>query len=368
VKVTLVEPATRFYTCPFSNLYLGGLRTFESIGHGYDGLRADGVEVVHARAEDVDATARTVRLSNGRTLKWDRLVLSPGIDFRWDALPGYDEAASWVAPHSWKAGKQTQLLYRQLRAMPDGGTFVMVIPDLPYRCPPGPYERACMVAHYFKQNKPRSKILLLDAKDNFSKKALFQQGWAAKYGNMIEWVGQSDDGQVQRVDVKRGEVETLFGTIHKASVLNVIPPQRAGIITERAGVADASGWVPVHPDGFESRQVKDIYVLGDATIAAPMPKSGFVANVQGRMAAGVIAADLTGLPRPKPTYANTCYSLVAPGYAISVSGLYEAKDDQLVELPGLGTSPLDADSAYRAQEASNSMGWYESISTEIWDQ
>lgn len=225
-----------------------------------------------------------------------------------------------------------------------------------------------MVAHYFKQNKPRSKILLLDAKDNFSKKALFQQGWAAKYGNMIEWVGQSDDGQVQRVDVKRGEVETLFGTIHKASVLNVIPPQRAGIITERAGVADASGWVPVHPDGFESRQVKDIYVLGDATIAAPMPKSGFVANVQGRMAAGVIAADLTGLPRPKPTYANTCYSLVAPGYAISVSGLYEAKDDQLVELPGLGTSPLDADAAYRAQEASNGAGWYESISTDIWDR
>ena len=368
MKVTLVEPATRFYTCPFSNLYLGGLRSFESIGHGYDGLRADGVDVVHARAEDVDATARTVRLSNGRTLKWDRLVLSPGIDFRWDALPGYDEAASWVAPHSWKAGKQTQLLYKQLRAMPDGGTFVMVIPDLPYRCPPGPYERACMVAHYFKQNKPRSKILLLDAKDNFSKKALFQQGWAAKYGNMIEWVGQSDDGQVQRVDVKRREVETLFGTIHKASVLNVIPPQRAGIITERAGVADASGWVPVHADGFESRQVKDIYVLGDATIAAPMPKSGFVANVQGRMAAGVIAADLTGQPRPEPTYANTCYSLVAPGYGISVSGLYEAKDDKLVELPGLGTSPLDADAAYRAQEASNGAGWYESISTDIWDR
>ncbi len=278
VRVTLVEPAGRFHTCPFSNLYLAGLRRWDSIGHGYDGLRAAGVSVVPARAEDVNAAARTLRLADGRTLAWDRLVLSPGVDMRWNALEGYDEAAADKAPHAWKAGPQTRLLRRQLEAMPDGGRFVMVIPDNPFRCPPGPYERAAMVAHYLRQHKPRSKILLLDAKESFSKQALFQQGWKALYGDMIEWVKQSDDGQVTRVDAAKLEVETAFGTRHPADVLNVIPPQQAGVIAARAGVTDASGWVPVKAESFESRQVAGIYALGDATIAAPMPKSGFAAN------------------------------------------------------------------------------------------
>ncbi len=309
VRVTLVEPAERFHTCPFSNLYLAGLRTWDSIGHGYAGLRAAGVEVVHARAEDVDAAARTLRLSNGQTLCWDRLVLSPGVDMRWNALEGYDEAAAERAPHAWKAGPQTLLLRRQLEAMPDGGRFVMAIPDNPFRCPPGPYERAAMVAHYLKRHKPRSKVLLLDAKDSFSKQALFQQGWKALYGDMIEWVKQSDDGQVLRVDAARLEVETAFGTRHKADVLNVIPPQKAGFIAERAGVTDASGWVPVKAESFESRRVAGIYALGDATIAAPIPKSGFAANTQGKVAAAAIAADLLGQTAPTASYANTCYSL-----------------------------------------------------------
>ncbi|MBN9341632.1 MAG: NAD(P)/FAD-dependent oxidoreductase, partial [Comamonadaceae bacterium] len=290
VRVTLVEPAERFHTCPFSNLYLAGLRTWDSIGHGYAGLRAAGVEVVHARAEDVNTAARTLRLSSGQTLRWDRLVLSPGVDMRWNALEGYDEAAAKRAPHAWKAGPQTLLLRRQLEAMPDGGRFVMAIPDNPFRCPPGPYERAAMVAHYLKRHKPRSKVLLLDAKDSFSKQALFQQGWKALYGDMIEWVKQSDDGQVLRVDAARLEVETAFGTRHKADVLNVIPPQKAGFIAERAGVTDASGWVPVKAESFESRRVAGIYALGDATIAAPIPKSGFAANTQGKVAAAAIAA------------------------------------------------------------------------------
>ena len=240
LQVTLVEPAMRFYTCPFSNLYLAGLRSWESIGHGYDGLRAAGVQLIHQRAEDVDATARTLRLADGQLLHWDRLVLSPGIALRWNALEGYGEAAAALAPHAWKAGAQTLLLRRQMQAMPDGGTFVMVIPDNPFRCPPGPYERAAMVAHYFKQHKPRSKIVLLDAKENFSKKALFLQGWKALYGDMIEWVGLSRDGQAVRIDARALEVETLFGQRHRADVLNVIPPQKAGLIAERAGVLDAS--------------------------------------------------------------------------------------------------------------------------------
>ena len=369
VRVTLIEPAQRFYTCPFSNLYLAGLRTWDSIGHGYAGLRAAGVEVVHARAEDVDAAARTLHLSNGQTLRWDRLVLSPGVDMRWNALEGYDAAAAEKAPHAWKAGPQTLLLRRQLEAMPDGGRFVMVIPDNPFRCPPGPYERAAMVAHYLQQHKPRSKVLLLDAKDSFSKQALFQQGWKALYGDMIEWVKQSDDGQVMRVDAEKLEVETAFGTRHQADVLNVIPPQKAGFIAERAGVTDASGWVPVKAESFESRQVAGIYAVGDATIAAPMPKSGFAANTQGKVVAAAIAADLLGRAAPTAAYANTCYSLIGPGYGISVAGVYRAEGGKLIEPAGSGgVSPLDGPAGYRAAEARYGEAWYAAISADIWDR
>ncbi|MBZ8142437.1 cytochrome C [Rubrivivax gelatinosus] len=367
LRVTLVEPARRFYTCPFSNHYLAGLLEWEHIGHGFDELRAAGVEVVHAAAEDVDATARSLRLSTGQRLVWDRLVLSPGVDMRWDALEGYDEAAAELAPHAWKAGAQTQLLRRQLQAMDDGGTFVMAIPDNPFRCPPGPYERAALVAHYFRQHKPRAKILLLDAKDNFSKKALFQQGWKALYGDMIEWTGLSDDGQVMRVDAARRELETTFGRVVKASVLNVIPPQKAGRIAERAGITDASGWVPVVAETFESQRVPGIYAVGDATLASPMPKSGFAANMQGKMAAAAIVAELAGRPAPAAAYVNTCYSLLGPDYGISVAGVYRAQRGRLVEVAEAGgVSPLDADAAFRAAEARHGAAWYRAISTDIW--
>ncbi len=369
LRVTLIEPAERFYTCPFSNLYLAGLRSWDSIGHSYDGLRKAGVEVVHARADDVDTAARTLRLSNGKTLSYDRLVLSPGVDMRWNGIEGYDEAAAQKAPHAWKAGAQTQLLRQQMEAMPDGGTFVMAIPANPFRCPPGPYERAAMVAHYFKQHKPRSKILLLDSKDNFSKQGLFLQGYKALYGDMIEWVKQSDDGQVMRVDAKTLEVETAFGTRHKASVLNVIPPQKAGFIADRAGVTDASGWVPVKAESFESQRVAGVYVLGDATIAAPMPKSGFAANTQGKVAAASIAAELLGQERPTAAYANTCYSLIGTDYGISVAGVYRAQDSKLIEVANSGgVSPMDGNAAFRKAEANYGAAWYQAISTDIWDR
>ncbi len=369
LKITLVEPATRFYTCPFSNLYLAGLRTWESIGHGYDGLRAAGVNVVHEFAEDVSAAARTLRLASGKVLRWDRLVLSPGIDLRWNALKGYDEAASELAPHAWKAGPQTLLLRRQMETMPDGGTFIMVIPDNPFRCPPGPYERAAMVAHYFRQHKPRSKIILLDAKANFSKKALFLQGWKALYGDMVEWVGVAQDGQVARVDARTLEVESIFGTLHKADVLNVIPPQKAGAIAERAGVTDASGWAPVKGENFESERVAGIHVLGDATLAGPMPKSGFAANNQGKLAAAAIAAELSGKQPPVASYANTCYSLIGPNYGISVVGVYRAQEGRVTDLPhSVDISPLNASAAFRAAEARYGAAWYAAISADIWDR
>jgi NADPH-dependent 2,4-dienoyl-CoA reductase/sulfur reductase-like enzyme len=367
VRVTLIEPSPRFYTCPFSNLYLAGLRDWDSLGHGFDGLRTAGIEVIQAAAQDVDADRRTVTLSTGDKLAWDRLVLSPGIDMRWDALAGYDEAAAQRAPHAWKAGPQTQLLRRQLQAMPDGGSFVMVIPDNPFRCPPGPYERAALVAHYFKQHKPRSKVLLLDAKDNFSKKSLFMQGWKALYGEMVEWVGLADDGRVMSVDAQALTVQTAFGQTHQADVLNVIPPQKAGWIAQRAGVVDASGWVPVNPESFETSQMAGIYALGDATLAAPMPKSAFAANMQGKMAAAAIAAELTGKPLPPAAYANTCYSLLAPGYGISVAGVYRPEQGKMIEVPGSGgVSPLAATPAFRAAEAAYGDAWYASISADVW--
>ena len=367
LRITLVEPAQEFVTCPFSNLYLGGLRAWDSIRHGYGDLRAHGIEVIHDTAADVDAAARRVALQGGRALDYDRLILSPGIDIRWNALEGYDEAAAELAPHAWKAGPQTQLLKSRLEAMPDGGTFVMSITDGAFRCPPGPYERASMVAHYLKTNKPASKILLLDSKDGFSKQALFQQGWQALYGEMIEWVPLADDGQVTRVDAAAGEVVTTFGTVHRADVLNVVPPQKAGWIADRAGVVNETGWVPVRAGTFASALVDHIHVVGDATIAAPMPKSGFCANAQAKVAAAAITADLAGREPPPASFANTCYSLIGPGWGISVAGVYRADGDAVAEIEGSGgVSPIDADAAFRKAEADYGAGWYAAITADIW--
>ncbi len=368
LNVTLVEPAKRYYTCPFTNLYLGGMREFESLGHDYRELsdRYD-VRVLHAFAQDVDVEGRRLQLENGSTLRWDRLILSPGIDFRWGDLEGYDKRAPEQAPHAWKAGPQTKLLRKQLVAMEDGGTFILVAPDNPFLCPPGPYERVSMIANYFKKNKPRSKILLLDAKDTFSKQGLFEEGWRTHYGDMIEWVGRSADGRVVRVDPELLEVETEFGTVHKASVLNVVPPQKAGAIAHRAGVADDSGWVPIDPHTFRARRAEGVYVLGDATQAAPMPKSGFVANTQAKVAARAVIADLAGEPAPEPSWANTCYSVIAPEWGITVANVYEVHEGTLREVPGSGgVSPLDADAAFRSREAAYAEAWYAAITQDIW--
>lgn len=368
LEVTLVEPNETYVTCPFSNLYLGGLRSFASLQHSYTALRETyGVQIIHQRASEIDADSHRVTLDNGSVLPYDRLVLSPGIAIRWGALEGYDQNAAEKAPHAWLAGDQTRLLKAKMEAMREGGTFILVAPENPYRCPPGPYERVSMVAHYFKQNNPTAKILLLDAKDAFSKQGLFQQGWKELYGDMIEWVGLSGDGKVIRVDADRGEVETEFGTIHQADVLNVIPPQRAGLIAERAGVTDDSGWVPVDPRTFAARQQADIYVIGDATQAAPMPKSGHVANNQAKVTAAAIIADLGGNEAPEPSWVNTCYSTLAPGYGITVANVFEVADSHLREVPGSGgVSPLDASAQFRAREAQYAISWYEAVTENTW--
>ncbi len=366
IDVTLVEPKKTFYTCPFSNLVLAGERSLDSIGHKYRELKeVYGVKVVHAMAEDVDADARKVRLAGGETLEYDRLLLSPGIDIHWDELEGYGKEAAKHAPHAWEAGDQTLLLRRQLEAMDDGGLFIITAPADPFRCPPGPYERASLVAHYFSQHKPSSKVMILDAKDNFSKQGLFQQGWQEVHGDRVEWIGRSDDGEVTRVDAQAGEVETAFGTRHSADVLNVVPPQKAGFIAGRAGVTDESGWVPIKPETFESQKVPDIYVVGDATVASPMPKSGFAANTQGKVAAAAIVASLTGRQPTAPSWANTCYSLIDPEYGISVAGVYDIEDDEIIATSS-GLSPMEASTSHRRMEAEYAVGWYNAISQDTW--
>jgi NADPH-dependent 2,4-dienoyl-CoA reductase/sulfur reductase-like enzyme len=290
--------------------------------------------------------------------------VAPGIDFRWDAVPGYDEAAAERVPHAWKAGAQTELLCRQLAAMDDGGLVVISAPANPYRCPPGPYERASLIAHFLKTNKPRAKLILLDAKDVFSKQKLFQQAWEQLYPGLIEWVPLSAGGKIASVDPASLTLKTDFQS-YKAAVANVIPPQRAGRIAELTGVADKTGWCPIDPRTFESPMQPNIHVIGDAAIAGAMPKSAFAANAQAKVCAAAIAALLAGEAPPQAKLINTCYSLAAPDYGFSVAGVYQPSNGQLVEVPGSGgTSPLDAPPGSRAAEAQIANGWFRTITAE----
>ncbi len=364
IDVVLVEPNATFTACPFSNEVIVGLRDIAMQRFSYQGVVAAGVHVVQSTATAVDLSARRVTLGDGNVLPYDRLILSPGIDIVWNALPGYDEAAADKMPHAWKAGEQTLLLRRQLEEMPDGGVVVMSAPANPYRCPPGPYERASLIAYYLKTHKPRSKLILLDAKDIFSKQKLFQAAWKQLYPDVLEWVSLSDGGKVTRVDPATDTFETDFAS-HKADVANVIPPQRAGAIATAAGVVDRTGWCPIDPVTFESKLQPGIHVIGDAAIAGGMPKSAFAANAQAKVCAAAVAQLLAGVSPAEPRLINTCYSLVAPGYGISVAGVYRPANGQLTDIEGAGgTSPLDAPAELRAQEAEYADAWFKTITAE----
>jgi sulfide dehydrogenase [flavocytochrome c] flavoprotein subunit len=366
VAVTLVEASAIYTACPFSNAVLAGLRPIDAQEFKLDAVEKDGIDIVRKRATRVDSQARNVALEDGSSLDYDRLVLSPGVDIRFDALPGYDEAAAATMPHAWKAGEQTTLLRRQLEAMDDGGTFVMAAPANPFRCPPGPYERASLIAHYLKTHKPRSKILILDAKDSFSKQRLFQAAWQELYPGMIEWISLSSGGKVIEVDAKTKTLVTDFGR-NTGDVINVIPPQRAGQIAQAAGVADRSGWCPIDPVTFESRLQPNIHVIGDASIAGGMPKSAFSANAQGKVCAAAIASLLRGEAPIEPKLINTCYSLVAPDYGISVAGVYSPRNGVLTDVEGAGgTSPMNAPPSFRAQEAVYAEAWFQTITREVY--
>jgi sulfide dehydrogenase [flavocytochrome c] flavoprotein subunit len=365
IEVTLVEPHRQFVTCPFSNAVIAGLGDIASVTHGYDGLRQrHGVRIVHASATAIDPTARRVMLDDGNMLAYDRLVLSPGIELRWGGIEGYDAAASEVFPHAWKAGPQTVLLRQQLEAMPDGGLVIISAPAEPYRCPPGPYERASLIAHYLKTHKPRSKLLILDAKNAFSKQDLFRSAWERLYPGVLEWIPQSQSGRVVRVDTHARTVSTDFDD-YKPAVANIIPPQQAAAVARAAGLDDGKGWCAVRAGTFESTVHTGIHVIGDAAIANPMPKSAFSANNQAKTCAAAIVAMLRGEVVPTPALMNTCYSLVAPDYGISIAAVYRVVDEKIVTVDGSsGVSPLNAPAETRSLEAEYARSWYANITAD----
>jgi len=369
IEVTLVEPNEHYYTCYFSNEVIGGMRTLDSLRVGYDGLIKRGVKVVHKAATAIDGAGKKVTVDGGETFAFDACVVSPGIELKYEGIAGYSAEAAEKMPHAWKAGPQTALLRKQLEAMADGGVVIISAPADPFRCPPGPYERASLVAHYLKKHKPKSKVLILDAKEKFAKQGLFMEGWKALYGDMIEWVPASKEGKVVKVDpatntVWAGELESE----HKGAVVNIIPPQTAGKIAIASGLADDKGWCPINPVTFESTLQKGVYVIGDANNAAPMPKSGYSANSQAKVAASAIAAALSGTTAPTPAYTNTCYSIIGDDYGISVAGVYKIADGKLISVEGSGgVSAANASPAVRKREAVYAHSWYNNIVADIFN-
>lgn len=368
IDVTVIEPQKSFVTCPYGNLLLGGTRTLSDITHQYVALKKRGINFIHDWADAIDPDKKVVKLRSGKSVAYDKLIVSPGIAVKWGALPGYDQEAAQIFPHAWvpERGEQVLLLRKQLEQLPEGGVVGFSIPANPFRCPPGPYERISLVANYLKKHKPRAKILALDAKDAFSKQGLFQDAWNELYPGLIEWVPGSKDGKVVSVDTKEKVFQTEFGTRHKVDVGNVIPPQSAAKIAVDVGLVNETGFVPVNPYTFEAVKAKDIHVIGDANIGGPLPKSGFIANSTSKQAVASAVALLEGREPPKdPVYFNTCYSHVGDDYGISVVGVFRPSEKGFVETPNSGgvspRGPLAEKKLQRKLEAQYADSWYASI-------
>jgi sulfide dehydrogenase [flavocytochrome c] flavoprotein chain len=361
IAVTLVEENINYQTCFHSNLYLGGFRDYASIQHGYDGLPKHGVAVVRARATLIDSDKKEVVLSNGRRLPYDRCVVSPGIDLKYDSVPGWSQAAEEAMPHGWKPGAQTRLLRRRLDAVPNGGNIVMIAPPNPYRCPPGPYERVSMMAHALKKaGKTRSKIFVIDPKEAFSKQGLFQEGWERHYKGMVEWLGPKVHDGLKSVDPKTGTVVTGFETYKEAALVNVIPAQWAGAIARDSKLTNASGYCPIKPESMQSTVDANIYVLGDAAIAGDMPKSAFSANSQAKVAAMMIRGELTGSRTFPARYTNTCWSLIQTDDTVKVGGTFEPKEGKIASVTPF-VSKTGETAELRKETQAENMGWYAGI-------
>ena len=377
IDVTVIEPNANYHTCFMSNEVLSGERSIDSIRFGYKGLAAHGVTIVQDSVTGIDAAARSVKTAGGKSFNYDRCIVSPGVDFRWDTIEGYDAQVAESIPHAWKAGPQTVTLRKQLMAMKDGGTVVIAPPPNPFRCPPGPYERASQIAHYLMHHKPKSKIIILDPKPKFSKMGLFTAGWEKYYGYksdnaMIEWHGTpkgSKDNVLLSVAAKSRTVKTEFNEI-QADVLNVIPAQKAGKIAFAAGLTNASGWCPVDLKTFESKIHKNIHVIGDSAIQSPMPKSGYAANSEAKVCAAAVVALLNDMETPQPSYVNTCYSVIAPGDGVSVAMVYRynnetGKIDKVKGSGGLTPGYDKSSMEMRAREEQYAHSWFRNITNDV---
>ena len=363
IDVTLIEPTRTYYTCFFSNLYLGGFKELSDIGHSYGALASNhGINVVHDWAVGVDRDAKSVSLAGGGSMAYDKLILSPGIDFVDGSVPGWDLSAQNAMPHAYKAGSQTELLKAQIMAMPEGGVFCMVAPPNPYRCPPGPYERISMVAHQLKANNPTAKILIVDPKEKFSKQGLFEEGWQNHYGGMIDRIGPDFGGNNVEVDPGAMTVN-IDGSVENVDVCNVIPAMKAGRIVELAGVTDGN-WAPVNAADMSSKADPDVYVLGDASQQGDMPKSGFSANSQAKVCANAVRGALTGSRVFPAKFSNTCWSLIDTNDGVKVGATYEATDEKIAKVDGF-VSQTGEDAALRKATYEESEGWYAGITSDM---
>ena len=367
IDVTIIEMEPKHTTCYMSNWTLAEMRDLDSLTHTFDNTRARGINVIIDKATRIDAEKQTVHTAGGQAIEYDRVIVAPGIDFVWNGLEGYDEAAAEVIPHAWKAGPQTLLLQQQLAAMDDGGVVVITAPPNPFRCPPGPYERAALIAYYLQRHKPKSKVMILDAKDAFSKQGLFTAGWTRHYGDMIEWVGAFDTGGgPERVSVDDRAVHMAFDSV-QADVLNVVPPQKAGQIAIDSGLTDASGWCPVDFHTLESTIAKNVHVIGDAIVSSALPKSGYIAASTAKVAAAAVVDLINGREPREGSFFNTCYSLLTPNHSISVSGVYRvAHDDagaQIVQGVGdsVAVSRAGAEDWEQFREARYAGTWYNNL-------
>jgi len=366
IDVTLIENSRQYTTCFFSNLYVGDVRNFESITHSYDTLAAmDGLTIIHDMATQIDRDAKAVSVAGGASVPYDRLVVSPGIDMIFDSVPGYSAEAADIAPHAWQGGPQTEILKAKLDALENGQNIVMVAPPNPYRCPPGPYERVSMMAHMLKtKGFTDSTITILDTKPKFSKQGLFVEGWEENYPGMIEWIPPEIHGGILGVDAVAGTVETDFDTF-EGSLLNIIPAQKAGVIAADAGLADDSGFCPIVAESMRSTMDDSIFVIGDASIAGAMPKSGYSANSQAKVAALNIRGDLTDSRVFKAKYANTCWSLISPENGVKVGAQYEAGEDGKIVSTSSFVSQTGESAELRSATYEESVGWYDSITADM---
>lgn len=362
IDVTLVEPTRTYYTCFFSNLYLGGVKEFDDIGHTYGKLAASGINVVHDWAIGVDRDKKMVSLAGGSALPYDKLILSPGIDFVEGAVEGWDLSSQNAMPHAYKAGSQSELLKAQIMAMPQGGTYAMVAPPNPYRCPPGPYERVSMVAHYLSKHNPTAKIIVADPKPKFSKMALFQEGWNAHYAGMIDWIGSEFGGANVAVDPSAMTI-SIDGESINVDACNVIPAMKAGRIAAVAGVTDGN-WAPVNAADMSSKADADVYVLGDASQQGDMPKSGFSANSQAKVCANAVRGALTGSKIFPAKFANTCWSLINADDGVKVGATYKATDEKIAKVDGF-ISKTGETADIRKQTYLESEDWYTGITSDM---